>query len=454
MGNGQVPWEKGPLRVTEDGRYFRCGEEPFFLLGDTAWLLFHQLNLEESYIYLKNRRELGYNVILADFIHTADQKNLAGDSALVDGDPAKPDTEGSFWKHVDAVVEMARELGLYMGLLPVWGSSVVKSGCLNMENVDAYMKFVLDRYHDCPHIIWIVGGDVRGDAAAEVFRRMGRLMKKDRPDRLVTYHPFGRTSSSLWFHQEDWLDFNLFQSGHRRYDQVSMQEWDDNTAREGWFGEDSWKYVERDLGKQPAKPVLDGEPSYEWILQGLHDRTQPYWKAADVRRYAYWSIFAGAAGHVYGHNSIMQFYRDTAREGAFGAKYLWTDAIHHPGGAQMIHLKKLCERVGFEKGHPAGEYVLYGQGEKYDYISVFAGEDFLLAYTVNGRRIALSLGAFRGKTLEARWMDPVTGLYTYIGEIAGGGEAVFNPPEREDGTDAVLVLQSAKKAPCRSCIKK
>ncbi|MCR2049675.1 glycoside hydrolase family 140 protein [Acetatifactor muris] len=440
----KAPWEKGLLKVTEDGRHFCCGEEPFFLLGDTAWLLFHQLTLEESYVYLRNRKELGYNVILADFIHTADQKNLAGDSALTEGDPARPNTEGTFWTHVDAVMEMGRELGLYMGILPVWGSSVVKSGRMNMDNVDAYMDFVLNRYHDFPNIIWVVGGDVRGDAAYDVFRHMGKRMKEDNPDRLVTYHPFGRTSSSLWFHEEDWLDFNLFQSGHRRYDQVSMQEWDDNTAKEGWFGEDSWKYVKRDLGKSPARPVLDGEPSYEWIRQGLHDNSQPYWKAADVRRYAYWSVFAGAAGHVYGHNSIMQFYKDTSREGAFGAKYLWSDAIHHPGGAQMVHLKKLCEWVGFEKGHPAEEYLLSEQGEKYDYISVLAGEDFLLAYTVTGRQIALSLKAYGGRKLQACWMDPVTGMYTYIGMVTGD-QATFNPPEREDGTDAVLVLQAEGK---------
>ena len=445
-GEKGAPWEKGPLRVAENGRYFCCGEEPFFFLGDTAWLLFHQLTLEESYLYLRNRKELGYNVILADFVHTADQKNRAGDAALTDADPARPDTAGGFWKHVDAVVEMAGELGLFLGLLPVWGSSMVKGGCLNGGNVDAYMKFVLERYHECPHIIWIVGGDVRGDAAPEVFRRMGQLMKADRPDRLVAYHPFGRTSSSLWFHGEDWLDFNLFQSGHRRYDQVSMQEWDDNTAKEGWFGEDSWKYVERDRGKNPAKPVLDGEPSYEWILQGLHDKSQPYWKAADVRRYAYWSVFAGASGHVYGHNSIMQFYRDTSKEGAFGAKYLWMDAIHHPGGAQMVHLKKLCERVSFEKGRPAGEYVRHGQGEKYDYISVFSGRDFLLAYTVNGRPFVLSLEAFEGRKTEAYWMDPVTGLYTYAGTVSGGGEAAFYPPEREDSADCVLVLLAGRCA--------
>ncbi len=479
----KAPWEDGPLKVMDNGRYFCCGEKPFFWLGDTAWLLFHQLTLEESYIYLRNRKELGYNVILADFIHTADQKNLAGDSALIEGDPARPDVEGGFWKHVDAVVKMAEDLGLFLGLLPVWGSSVVKGGALHMGNVDAYMQFVLNRYHDYPHIIWIVGGDVRGDVAAPVFRRMGTLMKQDNPKRLVTYHPFGRTSSALWFHEEEWLDFNLFQSGHRRYDQVSMQEWDDNTAKEGWFGEDNWRYVERDRNRTPVKPILDGEPSYEWILQGLHDKTQPYWKAADVRRYAYWSVFAGAAGHVYGHNSIMQFYRDLSKEGAFGAKYLWTDAIHHPGNSQMIHLKNLCERVGFEKGRPAREYLLDGKdkdaaghrgagagepgtngagtrnglkdtapvpmdfesvkaglGEKYDYISVFAGEDFLLAYTVNGRTMGLSLAAYAGKKLASYWMDPVTGMWTYAGPVAGGGDAVFTPPVREDGEDAVLVL--------------
>ena len=434
------PWEKGPIEIMENGRYFCCGGEPFFWLGDTAWLLFHKLTLEETYRYLRSRRELGYNVILADFIHTADQKNLAGDYALQNGDPGKPDRDSKFWEHIDAVIKMAEEMGLYMGILPVWGSCLVKGGHLTMDNVDAYMSFILDRYHDNPNIIWIVGGDVRGDVEMSVFRRMGKRMKEDRPDRLVTFHPFGRTSSSLWFHEEDWLDFNLFQSGHRRYDQMQLNEWDDNTAKEGWFGEDNWKYVERDYGKNPKKPVLDGEPSYEWILQGLHDRTQPYWKSSDVRRYAYWSVFAGAAGHVYGHNSIIQFHRDLSVEGAYGSRYLWSEAIHHPGGEQMIHLKNLMEQVGFKNGRSAQEYLVGEQGEKYDYISVFAGENFVLAYTCNSRRIQLSLADYEGKRLAAYWMDPVTGIRTYFDTVDGGTQADFCPPEREDSADIVLVL--------------
>jgi hypothetical protein len=50
---------------------------------------------------------------------------------------------------------------------------------------------------------------------------------------------------------------------------------------------------------------LDGEPSYEGIPQGLHDPTQPLWTDADARRYAYWSVFAGACGHTYGDNAVL-----------------------------------------------------------------------------------------------------------------------------------------------------
>ena len=108
----------------------------------------------------------------------------------------------------------------------------------------------------------------------------------------------------------------------------------------------------------------------------------------------------------------------------------------------MVHLKNLMESVGFEKGRPAQEYLLGEQGEKYDYISVFAGEDFLLAHSYTGREISLSLEAYRGKRLEACWMDPVTGLRTYIRTVADEEKVSFLPPEREDGTDTVLVLRA------------
>ncbi|MDO4284571.1 MAG: DUF4038 domain-containing protein [Eubacteriales bacterium] len=356
------PWESGPLRVSENGRYFQCGETPFFWMADTAWLLFHKLTLEESRQYLRNRRELGYNVILADCMHGPGQTNRDGEAALPGGSFREIPSEAGFWKHVDQVLDMAKELGLYVGLLPIWGSSFVPQGLVSGAEMDDYLDFLLERYASYPNLIWIVGGDVRGDADRALFVRMGRKLKEAMPQTLVGYHPFGRTSSSLWFQEEGWLDFHLFQSGHRRYDQVSLQAWDDGREEEFQFGEDNWRYVAHDRTLLPARPVLDGEPSYEEIVQGLHDTAQPYWMAADVRRYAYWSVLSGAAGHTYGHNAVMQFYGDKSVSGAFGVRSLWSEAVHHPGAAQMIFLKRVMESCRYQEGAAAQELLTEEQG--------------------------------------------------------------------------------------------
>ena len=144
---------------------------------------------------------------------------------------------------------------------------------------------------DAPNIVWMIGGDIRGDIKTEVWEALARTIRGIDPHHLMTFHPYGRTSSVEWFHQADWLDFNMFQSGHRRYDQIRG---DGDDRAEASMTEDNWRYVEAGLCMRPAKPILDGEPSYEGIPQGLHDPEEPWWKASDVRRYAYWSVFAGA----------------------------------------------------------------------------------------------------------------------------------------------------------------
>mgnify|MGYP002574438527 CR=1 FL=1 len=48
-------WERGALRVSENRKYLKNGDTPFFWLGDTAWLLLQQSSGEDARIYLKNR---------------------------------------------------------------------------------------------------------------------------------------------------------------------------------------------------------------------------------------------------------------------------------------------------------------------------------------------------------------------------------------------------------------
>ena len=234
----------------------------------------------------------------------------------------------------------------------------------------------------------------------------------------------------------------MFQSGHRRYDQLSMGNWDDALSSDTCFGEDNWRYVKRDAAMIPPKPTVDGEPSYEWIVQGLHDSTHPYCQACDVRRYAYWPVLDGAMGHTCGHNAIMQFFLPGQTEGSFGVKHLWTAALHHEGSGQMSHLVTLMTSVDFTNCHPAEHRLAWGQKEKYHRISVFEGPDYLICYDYLGKDFALDLSFLSGKTVEARWMNPANGVYSYLGAVACCSETVFHPvPKYADGTDWVLVLR-------------
>ncbi len=223
------PWDNGKLVVSENGRFLQFENgKPFFWLGDTGWLTFRRLDRAEADTFITNRRDKGYNVIQIMVLHGLPMVNTFGDSAFIDVDPSKPNvTPGDdpadpkaydYWDHVDYIVDKAAENDIYIGMVASWGS-IVKSGKINMSNIESYANFLVERYKDKPNIIWITGGDIQGSDGLDVWNTMGTIFKTKDPNHLVTFHPFGRTNSSTWFHNESWLDFNMFQSGHRRYDQ-------------------------------------------------------------------------------------------------------------------------------------------------------------------------------------------------------------------------------------------
>lgn len=425
------------LHISSNKKYLMKGDKPFFWLGDTAWMLFTNISYEEAYTYLKNRADKGFNVIQSVLIYSVDTTEALKTVNRMCCKNTAVDTD-KYWHNIDMVIKLAEELGLYMALLPCWGS-IVKENILNMENVLTYAKFLTDRYKDYSNIIWVLGGDVKAEAYKDIYTLMGTYFKEHMPDKLVTFHPFGRCSSTTWFADDDWLDFNMFQSGHRRYDQCSLGAWDDTGAdNTSYYGEDNWKYVLHDR-QLSDKPVLDGEPSYEWIIQGLHDNTEPYWRAKDVRRYAYWSVLAGACGHTYGDNAVMQFHKNGDDGVNYGVVCEWEEALHHEGSGEMLHLKKLMESVDFTSGKMADELLLSGQKEKYGRISVFAGSDYVIAYDYSCSEFTLDVSAYSGKSMY--WMSPVTGVYSYIGKCVGD-TFTARKPERyeEDNADRVLVI--------------
>lgn len=435
------------LSVSENGRFLTTGDgKPFFWLGDTGWLLFGRLNRDEANQYLEDRKQKGFNVIQVMLLHSVPSRNIYGDSSVINSDVSKPlitpgnDPKDSvaydYWDHVDYIVDKAAEKGLYMALVPVWGSNV-KEGKVTEAQARVYAEFLAKRYRDKWNIIWLNGGDIKGSDGLKVWTAIGETLKLNDPDHLVTFHPRGRTASSEWFHNASWNDFDMIQSGHRRYDQ-------DTTAKEKLhFGEDNWKYIEADYKLTPVKPTIDGEPSYEDIPQGLHDPKEPRWTAADVRRYGYWSVFAGAFGYTYGHNSVMQMYRKTDLKPAYGPNDEWNVAINAPGATQMQYLKNLMLAHDYLNRIPDQTLVAGKNGEKYEHILATRGEDYALAYTYTGRNFSINMGKIKGSEVSASWFDPRTGKTSTIGTFKNTGVQEFNPPGNPvNGNDWVLILES------------
>ena len=433
------------LKVSENKRFLVDENgNPFFWMGDTGWLLFSKLNREEADLYLTDRAAKGFNVIQVMLLHSLDVLNFYNDSALIDQNVAKPKiTEGNefkdtvqydYWDHVDYIIGKAADKGIYVGLVPVWGSNV-KAGHVSSQQAEEYARFLAKRYYNHTNIVWLNGGDVRGSDSIQVWQTIGKTIKKFAPGQLVTFHPFGRTQSSTWFHDEPWLDFNMFQSGHRRYDQ-------DTARNETCYGEDNWRYVADDYQKSPVKPTLDAEPSYEGIPQGLHDTLQPRWNDNDLRRYAYWSVFSGACGFTYGNNSVMQFYKTDGKPGAYGARQSWEEAINSPGAGQMGHLKNLMMKYQFTNLVP-GHSLVANQGERYNYQPALRGEKCLMVYTYNGRPVSLNLEKLSGDDFMVSWFSPRDGRLVDGRNLKKAGISEFDPPgDPENGNDWVLILET------------
>lgn len=438
------------LKVSQNKRFFVTADgKPFFWLGDTGWLLFVKLTREETDAYLEDRKQKGFNVIQVMVLHDVKHAvNVYGDSALINHDVSKPKTtpgndfkdaqQYDFWDNVDYVIDKAAEKGLYLALVPIWGNNV-KSGYVNEEQAKQFAKFLADRYKNKTNIIWVNGGDIKGSDSLHVWNALGNTLKANDANHLITFHPRGRSTSSTWFHNKSWLDFNMFQSGHKDYAQ-------DTT--EPRMGEDNWKFCENDYSLKPTKPMLDGEPSYEKIPHGLHDTSAPKWTADDVRRYAYWSVLSGACGFTYGHNAVMQFYKAGSGVGAYGCREPWQEALNDDGAKQMQYVKKLVLSKSYLDRIPDQSLIAKKQGMRYDYLVASRGKDYAFIYTYTGRTIPVAMGKITGKKVIAKWYNPKNGSYTVIGKFANNGIKEFTPPGTiKDGNDWVLVLETASPKP-------
>jgi Protein of unknown function (DUF4038)/Putative collagen-binding domain of a collagenase len=423
------------LKVSPNGRYFVDQDgTPFFYLGDTIWLLFQRFNKEEVETYLKDRADKGFNVIQAYVIrglearHPDGSTSLIGQTPFIDRDPTKPNE--AFFRNVDHIINRANELGFVMALVVAksWHVNKHKEQVFDAQNAHTFGQFLGERYKNNA-VLWYVGGDSVPGADRAVWVAMARGVKNGSGgSQLVSYHGSGGTSSSTWFHKDDWLDFNSIQSGH------------------GWAAK-TYRYINQDYGLAPAKPTVDMEPPYENHPTGA---TTPRIDSHQVRKGAYWAMLAGAAGHGYGALDLFHLYKDN--DGPFPRNGFqpWRKAITYEGSRQVGIMRRLFELRPWYKLVPDQSVVAAGQGEGEDHIQAARAADssFVIAYLPTGKPIKVALDKISGKSVKAQWYDPRTGAWSPIGEYDKSENREFAAPSRGEKDDWVLVLEDpAKKCP-------
>jgi hypothetical protein len=198
------------------------------------------------------------------------------------------------------------------------------------------------------------------------------------------------------------------------------------------------------MAMKPMKPVIDGEPVYEGIPQGLHDPNEIRWKDYDVRRYAYWSVFAGSFGHTYGNNSLMQFYRP-GTGAAYGATEPWWEALKDPGFNQMKYLKRLMLAFPFFERVPDQRIIAGTNGERYDRAIATRGKDYLLVYNYSGRPMQVDLTRISGAKKKVWWYAAKDGKLEYLGEFDSKITSFQHDSGYMSGNDQVLIAVDASK---------
>lgn len=422
--------------ISSNRRFMLKDGKPFFWLGDTGWELFHRLNREEADQYLKRRSEQGFTVVQAVILAEFDglhEPNANGDTPLINDDPGKPNEK--YFQHVDYIIDKAASYNINIAILPTWGDKVFKDRwgkgpeIFNEQNASAYAEWLAKRYKDKTNVLWILGGDrvPRGESDLNVWRAMGKaIMKVTNNKAIISFHTQpNNLGSAEWFHKDEWLAFNMFQTGHCRETPI-------------------YDRMQAAYNLQPIKPVLDGEPIYEDHPVCFNVKDLGTSNAFDVRRSAYLDLFAGAFGHTYGCHDIWQMY-STKREAVNGPHVYWQEALELPGANQMSYVRKLIESHPYLDRVPDQSLIKESDYVPAERVQATRGKDFLFVYTTFGKSFHVNMGKISGTELQAYWYNPRDGKSKDIGKIANKDVQEFKPPSSGYGQDWVLVLDDASK---------
>jgi hypothetical protein len=368
-----------PLAVHE-GCLVAASGAPVWLQGEAAWSLIVRLDDAELDRYLADRKSRGFNALLVNLLEhkfaDAPPKDRAGNAPFVDKPFGTPNE--AYFAHVDHVLERAKDFTILLAPAYLghnggdegWYAEVVAAGGKAMN---AYGKYLAERYRNTPNIIWVEGGDAPPMAAVV---EIEALVDGLGTDHLHTAHS-ARGASALDDYDKPWLSINTTYSDCRR---VAMN-------------------VEADARRPRVMPSFFIEGTYEGEGAPL---------SCTIAQ-AYRSLLSGAQGHVFGNKPMWLFDKG------------WPSALDSEGARAMQHLAELRRTYDLTGLQADLQHRIVGA---YPH-SVAAASNAHAVVAFVEQPSVIQIVALPWMA-TARWFDPATGETRVLGDYPAGESIGLN----------------------------
>jgi hypothetical protein len=415
-----------PLKVAPGNRYLvDQNNHPFFWSGDAAWSLVAQLNMSDAGLYLENRKDKGFTVVMVSLIEhkfcTNPPANIYGELPFT-GSPFITPNE-KYFAHADSVIEEACKNNIVVLLAPLYlGYDCKDEGwCAEVKSASAadlytWGKYVGSRCKKFSNIVWLIGGDTDPSPVKDKVLGMVKGIRESDTIHLFSAHNQPEKLASDPWPGETWLSVNNVYS----YDSAIY-----NFYRKAW-------------DMKPVRPYFQVESAYE----NEHNSTPQ-----ELRSYSYWAILSGAMGFVFGNCPVWHF--GAARTWCHTTD--WKKELNNAGSESMDNLQRLFRSLSWQTLVPDFENKLivsgYGTRGTKDHVASARTSDgnAIIAYLPSKRTVNVDMTRIQGQRAKCRWYDPSNDKASEIGTYPTSGTRSFTPDSRGDW---VLVIENdARKLP-------
>lgn len=414
------------LKIGENNRFLvKEDGSPFVWIGETNWF-FAKLPPATIDRILDKRSEQGFTVMQV----SCREKLYNGEGP---GSIDKPNE--AWWEYLDAYITKCAERNMYVGLTLGWWQVAMNNSATDLYN---YGHWVGERYKEHNNIVWLTLGESGGHLRKKTIpdEKLNALVRGirtgDTGKKLLTVHADFKRGTSI-SNDAELCDFNNWQTSQwcclddlPRKDSLSLTVWEAIT------------YDYNKLYNGKPKPTIDSEAWYE------NNKDFCGANAFNIRRRAYFTIFAGAFGHSYGAGGIWDGL--SAKDTCSGSA---SDAIDYHGARDMGYISEFLHKLGdnFLSLRPNQSVIVTGNSDNYDthiQAAISADKSFALIYSASDAPYTVDKAKLSHSSRVYSWYNPRTNTFQKANKLQSLGKSktpTFDPPgELGAGNDWILII--------------